>query len=35
MTSLYEEFRKMPNGALRQAVKIRGQWNGLFSGQKS
>lgn len=33
MTSLYEEFRKMPGGALRQALKIRGQWNRLFGGK--
>ena len=35
MTSLYEEFRKMPGGALRQALKIRGQWNRLFGNSKT
>ena len=35
MTSLYEEFRKMPGGALRQALKIRGQWNRLFGSSKT
>ena len=30
MTSLYDEFRKMPGGALRQVLKIRGQWNRFF-----
>jgi DNA-binding transcriptional regulator GbsR (MarR family) len=35
MTGLYEEFRKMPGGALRQVLKIRGQWNRLFGGQKA
>jgi DNA-binding transcriptional regulator GbsR (MarR family) len=30
MSGLYEEFRKMPGGALRQAIKIRGQLKRLF-----
>ncbi len=33
MTGLYEEFRKLPGGALRQALKIRGQWNRLFGSK--
>lgn len=33
MTGLYEEFRKLPGGALRQALKIRGQWNKLFGSK--
>ena len=30
MSSLYEEFRKMPGGALRQVLKIRGQLKKFF-----
>lgn len=35
MTALYEEFRKMPGGALRQALKIRGQWRRFFGDAKA
>ena len=31
MSSLYEEFRQMPGGALRQVLKIRGQLKRFFS----
>jgi DNA-binding transcriptional regulator GbsR (MarR family) len=31
MSGLYDEFRKMPGGALRQVLKIRGQLKKLFS----
>lgn len=30
MSSLYDEFRKMPGGALRQVLKIRGQLKKFF-----
>ena len=32
MSSLYDEFRKMPGGALRQVMKIRGQLKKFFAG---
>jgi DNA-binding transcriptional regulator GbsR (MarR family) len=30
MSTLYEEFRKMPGGALRQVIKIRGHLKRFF-----
>ena len=35
MTSLYDEFRKMPGGALRQVLKVRTHWNRLFGAHKT